>query len=118
MHLEDILLVIRKTLQNFRIALEGNFILSLLVHFNFTTLLYIDKKTLFLFQHFDSVTIMFCELVGFNSTTVKDAMDVVCSMNAVFSCFDSLMDKFNVYKVGPHIHLAKCANLSPIINTH
>lgn len=45
---------------------------------------------------------MFCELVGFNSATVKDAMDVVCSMNAVFSCFDALMDKFNVYKVNDY----------------
>lgn len=26
-------------------------------------------------------------------------MDIVSSMNAVFSCFDSLMDEFNVYKV-------------------
>lgn len=42
---------------------------------------------------------MFCELVGCNSETVQDAMDVVSSMNAVFSCFDELMDEFNVYKV-------------------
>ncbi|XP_044761356.1 soluble guanylate cyclase 89Db-like [Coccinella septempunctata] len=50
-------------------------------------------------QSFDSVTIMFCELVGFNSSTVQDAMELVSTMNAVFSCFDSLMDRFNVYKV-------------------
>lgn len=62
----------------------------------------INTKINNFFQSFDSVTIMFCELVGFNSATVKDAMDVVCSMNAVFSCFDSLMDKFNVYKVSIH----------------
>lgn len=42
---------------------------------------------------------MFCELVGFNSSTVEDAMELVSTMNAVFSCFDSLMDTFNVYKV-------------------
>lgn len=42
---------------------------------------------------------MFCELVGCNSETVQDAMDLVSSMNAVFSCFDELMDEFNVYKV-------------------
>lgn len=52
-----------------------------------------------MFQNFDAVTIMFCELVGFNSTTVEDAMELVSTMNAVFSCFDSLMDTFNVYKV-------------------
>ncbi|KAK5650377.1 hypothetical protein RI129_001406 [Pyrocoelia pectoralis] len=50
-------------------------------------------------ESFDSVTIMFCDLVGINSTTVEDAMDVVSSMNEVFSCFDELMDKFHVYKV-------------------
>lgn len=42
---------------------------------------------------------MFCELVGFNSSTVEDAMELVSTMNAVFSCFDSLMDTFNLYKV-------------------
>jgi hypothetical protein len=52
-----------------------------------------------LFQSFDAVTIMFSELVGFNSSTVQDAMELVSTMNAVFSCFDSLMDKFDVYKV-------------------
>lgn len=45
------------------------------------------------------VTVMFCELVGHDFLTVEDVMDVVASMNAVFSCFDSLMDKFHVYKV-------------------
>ena len=37
--------------------------------------------------------------MDFSSSTVKDAMDVVMSMNAVFSCFDDLMDRYNVYKV-------------------
>lgn len=50
-------------------------------------------------ESFECVTIMFCELVGFKSSNVQDAMDVVSSMNAVFSCFDELMDTFNVYKV-------------------
>ncbi|KAK4882895.1 hypothetical protein RN001_006214 [Aquatica leii] len=50
-------------------------------------------------ESFDCVTIMFCDLVGINSATVQDAMDLVSSMNEVFSCFDELMDKFNVYKV-------------------
>jgi guanylate cyclase len=51
------------------------------------------------FQSFEAVTILFCELVGLSSETVKDAMQVVSTMNTVFSCFDSLMDKFGVYKV-------------------
>lgn len=58
-----------------------------------------NVKFVSILQAFDSVTIMFCDLVGFNSSTVQDAMDVVSSMNEVFSCFDALMDKFNVYKV-------------------
>lgn len=45
------------------------------------------------------MTILFCELVGFNSETVQDAMDVVACMNEVFTCFDELMDKYDVYKV-------------------
>ncbi|RZC39378.1 soluble guanylate cyclase 89Db-like [Asbolus verrucosus] len=50
-------------------------------------------------ESFDAVTVLFSELVGFNSSTVEDAMELVSTMNAVFSCFDALMDKFDVYKV-------------------
>ena len=42
---------------------------------------------------------LFCELCDFDYSTIEGAMDIVSSMNAVFSCFDSLMDEFNVYKV-------------------
>ncbi|XP_018562428.1 soluble guanylate cyclase 89Db-like [Anoplophora glabripennis] len=61
-------------------------------------------------ESFESVTVMFCELVGFNSSTVEDAMELVSTMNAVFSCFDSLMDTFNVYKVETvgQIYMAVC----------
>ncbi|XP_050513576.1 soluble guanylate cyclase 89Da-like [Diabrotica virgifera virgifera] len=61
-------------------------------------------------KSFDAVTVMFCELVGFNSTTVEDAMELVSTMNAVFSCFDALMDKFKVYKVETvgQIYMAVC----------
>ncbi|XP_074041184.1 soluble guanylate cyclase 89Da isoform X2 [Leptinotarsa decemlineata] len=61
-------------------------------------------------ESFEAVTVMFCELVGFNSTTVEDAMELVSTMNAVFSCFDSLMDRFNVYKVETvgQIYMAVC----------
>ncbi|XP_072375287.1 soluble guanylate cyclase 89Da-like [Diabrotica undecimpunctata] len=50
-------------------------------------------------EAFDSVSILFCELVGLTSKTVRETMVVVSTMNTVFSSFDSLMDKFNVYKV-------------------
>ncbi|CAG9858830.1 unnamed protein product [Phyllotreta striolata] len=61
-------------------------------------------------KSFDLITVMFCELVGFNSSTAEDAMELVSTMNAVFSCFDSLMDKFNVYKVETvgQIYMAVC----------
>lgn len=54
---------------------------------------------LFFHQSFESITVLFCELCDFDYSTIEGAMDIVSSMNAVFSCFDSLMDKFNVYKV-------------------
>ncbi|KAJ8937791.1 hypothetical protein NQ318_012271 [Aromia moschata] len=50
-------------------------------------------------ESFEAVSILFCELVGLTSKTVKATMLMVTTMNAVFSCFDELMDKFNVYKV-------------------
>ncbi|XP_044019324.1 soluble guanylate cyclase 89Db-like [Aphidius gifuensis] len=50
-------------------------------------------------ESFESITVLFCELCDFDYSTIEGAMDIVSSMNAVFSCFDSLMDKFNVYKV-------------------
>ncbi|KAK9885018.1 hypothetical protein WA026_009245 [Henosepilachna vigintioctopunctata] len=50
-------------------------------------------------ESFEAVSLLFCEIVGLSSETVKDAMDVVSTMNCVFSCFDSLMDTYNVYKV-------------------
>lgn len=50
---------------------------------------------------------MFCELCDFDYSTIEGAMDVVSSMNAVFSCFDSLMDEFNVYKVSVALRNAK-----------
>ncbi|XP_067214413.1 soluble guanylate cyclase 89Db-like [Linepithema humile] len=50
-------------------------------------------------ESFESITVLFCELCDFDYSTIKGAMDIVLSMNAVFSCFDTLMDQFNVYKV-------------------
>ncbi|XP_032673100.1 soluble guanylate cyclase 89Da-like isoform X2 [Odontomachus brunneus] len=50
-------------------------------------------------ESFESITVLFCELCDFDYSTIEGAMDIVSSMNAVFSCFDTLMDQFNVYKV-------------------
>ncbi|CAH1996765.1 unnamed protein product [Acanthoscelides obtectus] len=57
------------------------------------------KSSLSTCEAFEAVSILFCELVGLLSSTVKETMVVVETMNAVFSCFDALMDRFNVYKV-------------------
>uniref|UniRef100_A0A0C9PMU3 guanylate cyclase n=2 Tax=Fopius arisanus TaxID=64838 RepID=A0A0C9PMU3_9HYME len=50
-------------------------------------------------ESFESITVLFCELCDFDSSTIEEAMDIVSSMNAVFTFFDSLMDEFKVYKV-------------------
>ncbi|XP_066591877.1 soluble guanylate cyclase 89Da-like [Prorops nasuta] len=50
-------------------------------------------------ESFESITVLFCELCEFDFSTIEGAMDIVSSMNAVYSCFDSLMDEYNVYKV-------------------
>lgn len=42
---------------------------------------------------------MFCEILGLQNSSVKDVMDMVASMNTIFSCFDELMDEYKVYKV-------------------
>ncbi|CAH1111121.1 unnamed protein product [Psylliodes chrysocephalus] len=58
-----------------------------------------DKSSLTTCEAFESVSILFCELVGLTSETVRETMVVVSTMNTVFSLFDALMDKFHVYKV-------------------
>lgn len=46
------------------------------------------------------VSVMFCEVEGLRpQATIQGVMSVVECMNTVFSCFDSLTDRFNVYKV-------------------
>lgn len=48
------------------------------------------------------VSVMFCEVVEMGSTsTLQGVMDVINCMNAVFTCFDTLTDRFEVYKVSP-----------------
>lgn len=56
------------------------------------------------------MSILFCELVGLASKTVKETMVVVTTMNKVFSCFDTLVDEFKVYKVETvgQIYMAAC----------
>ncbi|XP_050536349.1 soluble guanylate cyclase 89Db-like [Daktulosphaira vitifoliae] len=49
---------------------------------------------------FNMVSVMFCEVEGLNPlSSIQGVMCVVECMNTVFSCFDSLTDRFHVYKV-------------------
>lgn len=48
---------------------------------------------------FESVTIMFTELMNIDEMTAVNAFQAVSCMNSVFSCFDNIVDRHNVYKV-------------------
>lgn len=63
-------------------------------------MLWVYTSSLFV-QAFDCVSIMFCELVDDLSPTdtVQGVMDVVTSMNSVFSMFDQVLDQYHVFKV-------------------
>ena len=56
--------------------------------------------TIFKFQNFDNVTVMFSYLDGFVTicSQVK-AMEVVNLVNTMFTTLDNLTDKHDVYKV-------------------
>ncbi|KAG5877871.1 hypothetical protein JTB14_031387 [Gonioctena quinquepunctata] len=68
------------------------------------------KSSLSTCEAFEVVSILFCELCGLTSQTVKETMVVVTTMNTVFTCFDSMLDKFHVYKVETvgQIYMAAC----------
>lgn len=50
-------------------------------------------------QAFEGVTVLFVELANIDEITAMNAMEAVACMNAVFSSFDTIIDKHNVYKV-------------------
>ncbi|OQV11472.1 Guanylyl cyclase GC-E [Hypsibius exemplaris] len=51
-------------------------------------------------EHFESVTVMFNGIIGFDHfVTSSEAADVVVLLNRVYSTFDDLMGKHDVYKV-------------------
>ncbi|XP_001943213.1 soluble guanylate cyclase 89Db [Acyrthosiphon pisum] len=59
-----------------------------------------EQSTMNTCKAFNLISVMFCEVEGLRpQATIKGVMDVVECMNTVFSCFDSLTDRFNVYKV-------------------
>lgn len=55
------------------------------------------------------VSVIFCEVEGLRpQATIQGVMSVVECMNTVFSCFDSLTDRFNVYKVNDFQNNPNC----------
>ena len=49
---------------------------------------------------FDQVTIMFSYLIGFTDICARvTAMEVVECINTVFTLFDSIVDKYDTFKV-------------------
>lgn len=60
---------------------------------------------------FDQVTILFSYIVDFTDICAEaSAMQIVKCINAVFTCFDAVVDKYDVFKVHVYIFVLQRSN--------
>jgi hypothetical protein len=58
------------------------------------------RFSLYIFQVFENVTILFSDVVGFTTIcSCISPMEVVSMLNAMYTCFDQLSERHGVYKV-------------------
>lgn len=63
------------------------------------------------------ISVMFCEIEGLNPQTSKqDVMCLVECMNIIFSHFDNLTDRHDVYKVSVYIIRTYIFERTPTVN--